>query len=384
MAASKQSRDPSASRRPAEAELLRIERPVTLVAQVEQTLRRAIEESEFPSGRLPTVVALADQLGVSRETVRLAMDSLQREGLIVKRRRRGTFINPPAVPSRLEKPKSLILAYLQADYDSDRVDGEVVTRPISNAMLDGALTEAGRHGYQLVVRRASPLKLRTAFDELQVMGPLQGAIFASVGEEKFLRRLMGLNLPAVLLDHDLHLPRLSSIRGDSCQNARLAVEHLIGLGHRRIACAHWHQDDLNPWFLRGYRESLRNAGLRRRRVWELSLELSRRGAEQAVAQLAAMSPRPTGLVCFHNTFAHQVITAAQQHGFRVPEELSVIGGGGEEIVGLTCCQVDWHELGREAVRMVLRSIAEGSGYKYEHILVPYTLRHGRSAARPSV
>jgi hypothetical protein len=42
--------------------LERLDRPVTLTGQVEQTLRRAIAEDVFPGDRLPTTVKLADQL----------------------------------------------------------------------------------------------------------------------------------------------------------------------------------------------------------------------------------------------------------------------------------------------------------------------------------
>jgi DNA-binding GntR family transcriptional regulator len=65
----------------------RIARPLSLVAQVEQLLREAISQGRFSGDRLPTEVELADQLGVSRETVRRATETLQREGLVVKFRR---------------------------------------------------------------------------------------------------------------------------------------------------------------------------------------------------------------------------------------------------------------------------------------------------------
>src|SRR5438876_12358687 len=71
--------------------LERLVRPVSLVAQVEQLLRQAIAEGRWAGGRLPTEIELAEQLGVSRETVRLAAEALQRDGLVVKIRRKGTF-----------------------------------------------------------------------------------------------------------------------------------------------------------------------------------------------------------------------------------------------------------------------------------------------------
>src|SRR5436853_6358185 len=95
----KRGRPPAPEAAPA---LDRISRPLTLAAQVEQVLRKALAEGRWAGGRLPTEVELAEQLGVSRETVRLAAEALQREGLLVKIRRKGTFTRPPQGPVQLE------------------------------------------------------------------------------------------------------------------------------------------------------------------------------------------------------------------------------------------------------------------------------------------
>ena len=119
-----------------------------------------------------------------------------------------------------------------------------------------------------------------AFRQLSRDLRLRGMIFASYGEEKLLRQVAGLGLPTVLLDHDLRQARVHSVRDDSYTAARAAVQHLAGLGHRRIAFINWHHTDLNPWRLQGYREGLREAGLPRRRAWELTTEVTPPGASR--------------------------------------------------------------------------------------------------------
>lgn len=57
--------------------MARLDRPLSLSAQVERLLRQAIAEGRFADGKLPTEVELAEQLGVSRETVRLAAEVLR-------------------------------------------------------------------------------------------------------------------------------------------------------------------------------------------------------------------------------------------------------------------------------------------------------------------
>src|SRR5262249_50654173 len=281
---------------------------------------------------------------VSRETVRRATETLQREGLVVKFRRKGTFTQPPALTLAEEQPvQSTLFGYLQADYPGSSGQEEAVTRAISGLMLQGAIEEAGKAGFELIVRRSPhPAQMSEAFQRLSQSAKLRGIIFASYGEEKLVRHVAGLGIPTVLLDHDLPLPKISTVRDDSFEGARQAGRHLAELGHRRIAFVHWHRMDLNPWRLMGYRQGLRDAKLPRRRNWELPTELTDAGARQVVERLVALSPRPTALMTFNNTQAWQLIEILPQFGLRVPQDISVLGGGGEEIPGVTCYQADWY------------------------------------------
>jgi GntR family transcriptional regulator len=76
---------------------LRPDEPTPLYYQLEIALRRAIESRQFPDGRLPTEQDLAQQYQVSRLTVRSALGRLEDDGLIERRRARGTFICPEAL-----------------------------------------------------------------------------------------------------------------------------------------------------------------------------------------------------------------------------------------------------------------------------------------------
>jgi LacI family transcriptional regulator len=360
----------------------RLVRPVSLVVQVEQLLRQAIAEGRWPGGRLPTEIELAEQLGVSRETVRLATEVLQRDGLVLKLRRKGTFTQPAPGAAQLRLPESRFLGYLQMDYQTAQGQEEAAIRAISGLMLQGAIEEAGASGYKVVIQHVPYGQLRQGFAELSEHTQLRGVIFASCGEEKLLRRVVGLGLPTVLLDHELHLPGINSVRDDSFGEARQAVRYLASLGHRRVAIAHWHQAELNPWRLRGYRQGLKEAGLPRRRVWEVLTELTETGARGVVATWLGLSPRPTALYCFNNTLARLVVEEVLRQGLRVPQDLSVMGAGGEEVPGLTCHETDWHAMGRTAVQIALRALADPEGHTSEHHLSPCILRAGRTTAAP--
>jgi len=368
------------SRRP--AGLGRLARPQSLLSRTEQVLREAIARGEFAAGRLPPAAELAEQLGVSRETVRLAQEHLQREGLLIKYRRKGTLLQPPAMTLRRSASRSSLLGYLQADYSSRERGDEAVTREMSGLLLQGATREAGRAGCRLVVHHAPHTEMEAAIGSLMREAPVRGVVFASFGEEKLVRRTLGLGLPVVLLDHDLHLPKISTVREDSRQGTALSVAHLVRLGHRRIAYAHWHLAELNPWRIQGYRQGLREARLPRRRDLELSAELTGPGADALVDQVLALRPVPTALICFNNSLARLVIEQLRRRGVMVPEHLSVVGIGGEDVAGLACAQADWFAMGRSAVTLLLRAASTSPDAVQEHRLFPYEIRPGKSAGPP--
>src|SRR5207302_8572619 len=119
---------------PKQPELGRLDRPLSLTARVEQMLREAIAAGRFRDGRLPTEVDLAEQLGVSRETVRLAAEVLQREGLLVKIRRKGTFTRSPPGPLQLQADGAKTLGYVQVEYRTSGGQQEEANRAISGLM----------------------------------------------------------------------------------------------------------------------------------------------------------------------------------------------------------------------------------------------------------
>jgi len=370
----------SAHRKP--APLGRLSRPPSMVAQVEQALRQAIAENCFPKGKLPTEVELAEQLGVSRETVRLAAEALQRDGLVVKIRHRGTFTRLPSVPGRSKAVEAKLLGYLQTDFVASQEKEEVANRAISGLMLQGALAAAGRAGFQLVVQHTPTVHWRKTVQEFSEDRRIRGLICASYHEAKMLRRLTASGLPTVLVDEDTNVPRIHSVRDDSFEGARQAVLYLAKLGHRKIAYAHWDRADMNRSRPLGYRKGLRDAGLRHRRQWEILTELTESGARQMVDRLLALTPSPTALYCFNNTLASFAIAELRRRGVSVPAEMSVVGAGGEEVPGLTCHQADWYQMGQSAVRILLRAVVARDRSKTEHLLCPQTLRVGQTAAAP--
>jgi GntR family transcriptional regulator len=91
-----------------------------LVDQARDSLLRAIREDRFPDGRLPPEAELADQLGVSRGTLRAALQSLSADGLVSRRRRHGTYVNQHVLRSSMQLNRLIPFARLveQSGYEA--------------------------------------------------------------------------------------------------------------------------------------------------------------------------------------------------------------------------------------------------------------------------
>lgn len=361
----------------------RVVRPPSMVAQVEQVLRQAIVEGSFPNGKLPTEVELAEQLGVSRETVRLAAEALQRDGLLVKIRHRGTFTRLPNV-GKIQATQSTTVGYLQTEFENAQGDEEVANCEISGRMLQGAVEVASSAGFQLIVTRTTSSTWRKRLYDLVDSRRLRGLICASYQEEKMLRRLNAMGLPTVLIDEDTTVAGIHSVRDDSFAGAVDAIQYLVRLGHQRIAYAHWVRAEMNPSRPLGYRKAMREAGLNRRRHWELLTELTEAGARDLIDRLLALAPTPTALYCFNNTLASFVIEELRRRRIRVPEELSVMGAGGEEVPGLTCHQADWYQMGRVAMQILLRAIQSHEPIPKQHLRLTHSFRVGHTTSSPAI
>jgi GntR family transcriptional regulator len=82
-----------------------LRRAPSLTDQVKHHIRDLIVHGEFPDGRIPPEMELAEALGVSRTTVRDALSRLEMEGAISRRQGAGTFVNDPVlqIRSRLDE-----------------------------------------------------------------------------------------------------------------------------------------------------------------------------------------------------------------------------------------------------------------------------------------
>jgi LacI family transcriptional regulator len=177
-----------------------------------------------------------------------------------------------------------------------------------------------------------------------------------------LARLREAAVPVVLVD--ARGPGVPTVVTDDVHGGRLATEHLLGLGHQRIAFI---GDDPDNAFgftssaarEQGYRAALDEAGI------TVDGHLVRYGghertiAERLAAELLALEARPTAVFASSDVQATGVIAAARAAGVDVPRDLSIVGFDDVEVAayaGLTTVHQPLFDSGRLGAELLLRAL----------------------------
>ncbi|MGH8893309.1 MAG: substrate-binding domain-containing protein, partial [Actinomycetes bacterium] len=200
-------------------------------------------------------------------------------------------------------------------------------------------------------------------------------------------------LPLVFVDQ-APAPGIPSVNIDDRAGARAAAEHLVGLGHRRVAVLSAGSrprgtvDDadtagehhVSRQRLRGWLEGLAAGGVRptvARQPHNLEHE-----AYDAARTLLTAHDRPTGVLCFSDAIAHAVVRAADDLDLQVPRDLSVVGFDDSPLAwrmrpALTTVRQDVAGKGRAAAAALTDAIARSREGKpsgrARHILLPTEL-----------
>lgn len=277
--------------------------------QVIQLLGGRISRGELrPGDHLPPEPELARQLGVSRFTLRKALDSLAGDGRVVRQRGLGTRVADSRIGG------GALVSYLGETDTHVYADLFVALTRASQAagMHIQELEPALVHTYQPLVRRDG----RDLVNHLVCAGSPARLLDRLPHEPHAIRVLTGLRRGsttgfnyAILADH-----------GDAL---RQMVGRLAGLGHRRIALVMSDAVEPAPSVSDLYRIAIRYHGLEWQRVLATSGPDTGWGA-QLTTQLR-VGARPTAVVCEMDFMAVHLFDAAKALGWSIPDDLSVIG-----------------------------------------------------------
>lgn len=118
------------------------------------------------------------------------------------------------------------------------------------------------------------------------------------------------------------------ITGDNYKAGRLGVEHLIGLGHRRIAYLGIpHISNVGRERARGVQDAFQDVGISIDERMFSEIDFSESSAERCTAELLSSDSRPTALLARHDVAARGAMRAIYAAGLRIPEDISLVGNG---------------------------------------------------------
>lgn len=241
-------------------------------------------------------------------------------------------------------------------------------------MLDGIEHEADAASYLVALSDLwGPSLGPEAFARYALEGRIDGALVApSLLDDRLLQELAATGMSLVTLARTHVIPGSVTMRdGDG---AALGVEHLLGLGHRRIG--HVTGDrwaDLTARREAGYRATLSSAGVRALRQWVERGAFTPAGGCEAATRLLSLpdGSRPTAILVTNLQMALGVFQAARARGLRIPTDLSVVTIDDHLIAdhlepGLTSIRMPMGAMGAAATRMLLGAI---DGEPVGHIVV---------------
>ncbi|MGR6973733.1 LacI family DNA-binding transcriptional regulator [Streptomyces cynarae] len=307
--------------------------------------------------RPPTIRDVAERAGVSKSLVSLV---LRGSDQVRPEKRRAVLAaveelgyRPNAAARSLSERRTRTVGVLLND----------MRNPWFVELLDGLNSRLHDAGLRMLLadghlnRRLGEDLTRT-FTDLRVDGLIA---VGTLPPSEALRQAAA-RVPTVVAGaREPELPAVDIVANDDEHGARLATEHLIGLGHRRIAHIAG-QGVVGALRRRSFETVMRHHGLEDSAIVEQG-DLTEEGGYRAAVRLLSARQRPTAVFAFNDIACVGALSAAEELGLRVPHDLSLVGYDNTYLsrlrhLWLTTVDNGSHDVGRRAAGRLLDRIAD--------------------------
>jgi len=242
-----------------------------------------------------------------------------------------------------------------------------LTNALFTELMHGAEDEAAARDYTVLLGRSDNVRPDTeVIARLLGEGRVDGMV-VQIGDGVAPAGLGELleSKSALVLINSSYPGRVGSVALDDETGARIATEHLIELGHTRIAFAHGLPRSFTPKRRRvGYKAAMAAAGLAIPKGYETRLGYTELNGRLALHRLVELDPRPTAIVVANVNAAIGMLAEARGMGIAVPRDLSVASVHDSWTAEntwppLTAVRMQFYAMGRTAVASVIRRIETG-------------------------
>lgn len=334
----------------------------------------------MPVLKTPTIYDVAKRAGVSITTVSRILNTPDKVNSVTREK------VLTAIDELGFVPKAEARARAMKHTGRIGVISPFFTAPSFMQRLRGVATTLSPENYELVVYTVdSNDRLQGYLSSLPLTGNLDGLIILSLPvDDTQVRRLIDHGLPTVLIEYP-H-PKLNCVEIDDVEGGYIATTYLLGKGHRKIAFLG--DTDLPEYSihpvslrLRGFRRALKEARIKLPETFVRLAPYSQEQTRKVAKELLNLPEPPTAIFAATDFQALGILKAAHQLGFKVPDQLAVIGFDDLDIaeyVDLTTISQHLDESGRLAVEILLAQIKAPSRPP-KHVKLPITLIERQTA-----
>jgi LacI family transcriptional regulator len=336
-------------------------------------------------GKAATIRDVAARAGVGVGTVSRVINNSPTVHAVTRQRVQKAIAklnySPSPVARHLSLGKTMKIAVIAPFF----------TRPAFVERLCGIEGVLAQTPYDLIVYNVeTPEKRDFYFREVPQRKRVDGVLILSLSPRpEDAERLAQSEVPVVLVDVNARaLTGFNRVVVDDVAGGRQAVQHLLELGHRRIA---YLSDFLDSPFkftssrdrFEGYRQALKLAGIPFRPDYHTQGAHNRSEAHRLACQLLTLAERPTAIFAASDTQATGVLEAARSLGLRVPQDLSVVGYDDIELaeyLQLTTIRQRLVESGKRGAELLLRVLAQLPAGPVQESIVPELVVRQTTAA----
>jgi DNA-binding LacI/PurR family transcriptional regulator len=334
----------------------------------------------MPVLKKPTIYEVAKRAGVSITTVSRILNTPDKVNAETRKKVLA------AIDALGFVPKAEARARAMQHIGRIGVISPFFTAPSFMQRLRGIAETLSPKNFELVVYTVdSSDHLQGYLSSLPLTGNLDGVVILSLPvDDAHARRLIDHRLPTVLVEYP-H-PKLNCVEIDDAEGGYLATTYLLKKGHRRVAFLG--DTDLPEYSihpvslrLRGFRRALKQHRIKVPETFVRLAPYSQEQTRMVAKELLNLAEPPTAIFAATDFQAFGVLKAARQLGFKVPEQLAVVGFDDldlAEYADLTTISQHLDESGRLAVEILLAQI-ESPSRPPRHVKLPLALVERQTA-----
>lgn len=266
-----------------------------------------------------------------------------------------------------------------------------ISNPFFTNIARGAEDKAIQQGYQLLLGNSDENREKEAkYVDLLISSGVDGALIAPTGDasQANLKKLTKHRIPFVLVDRFVEPAEADIVAGDNLDTTRKLVNHLIGLGHRRIALVNGPGSVSNARErFQAYKDAIVLAGLEWDPALVFETHFKQDNFEEIVSKLISLeaAARPSAILATNNFIGVNTLRALQTLNIRVPEDVSVVCFDDPETIPdynpfLTVAAQPAYDMGFIGMQLLIERIEGSAPAAKRRIVLPSDLIVRKSTA----